>query len=89
MTALTSAENYAVALEILAETSIAIGEGARPEVIDRDIARAQVYATLATVQPRPSEQAIAEAIDGAMYATLGDPWHTTLDRAVKAVGRLL
>lgn len=52
MTALTPSENYAVASEIMAEVGRAIGEGARPEVIERDIARAQVYATLATA-PAP------------------------------------
>lgn len=89
MTALTPAENYAVASEILAEVSLAIGEGARPEVVERDIARAQVYATLATVLAQPTQNAIQNAIVGALEAQGWYPGIEVAEAAAEAVGRLL
>lgn len=89
MTALSPAENYAVALEILAETSLAIGEGARPEVVDREIARAQVYATLATAGSRPDDKAIRETLWDALRGKGVTPNPEALQAATEAVGRLL
>lgn len=90
MTALTSAENYAVASHILTDVSEAISvHGAAPETILREIARAQVYATLATVQAPPSQSAIAEAIKDVLVADGIVEYRDLPWDAAEAVGRLL
>lgn len=90
MTALTSAENYAVASHILTDVSEAISvHGAAPETILREIARAQVYATLATVTQRPTLQDIQEAISAALAAEGAPVGTLDAEAAAEAVGRLL
>lgn len=62
MSDLTPTENALVAYAILDQANADL-EGGRPtEFVALDIARAQVYATLATVPVRPKQQAIAAAV---------------------------
>lgn len=90
MTDLTPAENYAVASHILTDVSDAISVyGAAPEMVLRDIARAQVYATLATAGSRPDDKAIRETLWDALRGKGVTPNPEALQAAAEAVGRLL
>lgn len=65
---MTPTENALVAYAILDQANADL-EGGRPtEFVALDIARAQVYATLATVPVKPSRSAIAAAIRGVLEA---------------------
>lgn len=89
MTSLSPSENYAVADEIMREVSVMLAQGARPEDIRRDIARAQVYATLASAATPPDEGAVSQAIRGALSARRVDLGFWDADVAARAVMRLL
>lgn len=85
---MTDNENALIAYAILDEVNGSIGNVAH-DVLMRDIARAQVYATLATMPSPPSQDAIVDALDAALsnagYPVLSDG----LTAAAEAVGRLL
>lgn len=86
---MTPTENALVAYAILEQVDSDRAGGVAPEFLALDLARAQVYATLATVPAKPTQRALSEAIeevlkaDGIMeYRDI--PWD-----AAEAVGRLL
>lgn len=87
---MTDNENALIAYAILDEVNEMVTVGGDPAVIARDIARAQVYATLAAVpKPAADHTAIREAISGALEAAgtpvgTADAWE-----AADAVMRLL
>lgn len=90
MTALTPAENALVAYALLDEVNDMLAHGGRPEHITRDIARAQVYATLATVPvPPATHEAIKRAVDVAVNREGTQLTPGALQAAANAVGRLL
>lgn len=91
MTALTPEENALVAYAILDEVNDMLANGGRVEDITRDIARAQVYATLATMplRPLPTQEAIVEAISDVLDAR-GPAFATSdAEAAAEAVRGLL
>lgn len=86
---MTPAENALVAYAILEQVDADREGGVAPEFLALDVARAQVYATLATVKAPPTQRAISEAIQAVLVADgmteVADiPWD-----AAEAVGRLL
>lgn len=90
MASLTPEENALVAYALLDEVNCMLANGARVEDITRDIARAQVYATLATaVQTKPSQEALQEAIRDVLDAR-GHAFATSdAEAAAEAVRGLL
>jgi hypothetical protein len=64
----TPTENAIIAYAILDEVNADLGGGRLPEFVALDIARAQVYATLATVPAKPTHSAIAEAVREVLVA---------------------
>lgn len=88
MTALTPEENALVAYALLDEVNSMLANGARVEGITRDIARAQVYATLATRRV-PEVETIAAAIQEGMEATGYYPGVEGCKAAAEAVRGLL
>lgn len=90
MTALTPEENALVAYALLDEVNGMLANGGRVEDVTRDIARAQVYATLATaVRPKPSQEALVEAISDVLDAR-GHAFATSdAEAAAEAVRGLL
>lgn len=89
MTSLSPSENYAVADEIMSEVSDMLAQGARPEDIRRDIARAQVYATLGVRPPTPASEAISRAIRDALDDRGITLTYDDTDAAARAVMGLL
>jgi hypothetical protein len=89
VTSLSPSENYAVADVIMSEVGDMLAQGARPEDVRRDIARAQVYATLASAATPPDEGAVSQAIRGALSARRVDLGFSDADAAARAVMGLL
>lgn len=90
MTSLSPSENYAVADEIMSEVSDMLAQGARPEDIRRDIARAQVYATLSAVPVVPvTHEAVKRAVDLAVNREGVQLTPGALQAAARAVMGLL
>lgn len=85
---MTDNENALIAYAILDEVNGNIGNVTH-DVLMRDIARAQVYATLATVPTKPSAETIAETISGVMADAGWLPEAKDVDEAAEAVWRLL
>lgn len=76
---LSPTENAMIAYAILEQVDADREGGVDPTYLTIDVARAQVYATLATVPQPPSRADLAQAIQGAMaadgYIEVGDtPW---------------
>jgi hypothetical protein len=86
---LTPTENALVAYAILDQANADL-EGGRPtEFVALDIARAQVYATLATVPVKPTQNAIAAAVQGALDAAALPGYTDVAQYAAEAVEALL
>lgn len=86
---MTPSENAAVAYAILDQANADL-EGGRPtEFVALDIARAQVYATLAAVPAPPTQVALSNAIRAALDARGVELTYDTADVVAEAVGRLL
>lgn len=81
-------ENALIAYAILDEVNGNIGNVSH-DVLMRDIARAQVYATLATVPPQPTHAAISDAIRDVLVADGITEYRDLPWAAAEAVGRLL
>ncbi len=86
---MTANENAMIAYAILDEVNEMTTVGGDPAVVLREIARAQVYATLATVPARPTEDALWEAVHGALERVGIDNPAPETKEVVEAVGRLL
>lgn len=104
---MTDNENALIAYALLDEVNAFRGRlddalelGARPDQISAevslltaDIARAQVYATLATVPARPSQEALQDVIYDTLRARDADAGlldaGAVAEAAAEAVGRLL
>lgn len=86
---MTPTENALVAYAILDQANADL-EGGRPtEFVALDIARAQVYATLANVPVKPTQEALQKAVWDAMNAN-GDPvGYSAVEAAAEAVEALL
>lgn len=86
---MTNNENALIAYAILDEVNEMVTNGGNPDVVMRDIARAQVYATLATVPPQPTHAAISDAIRDVLVADGITEYRDLPWAAAEAVGRLL
>jgi hypothetical protein len=85
----TPTENALVAYAILDQANADL-EGGRPtEFVALDIARAQVYATLATVPVKPTQRALSQAIRDALDARGDELTYDATDAAAGAVEALL
>lgn len=86
---MTPTENALVAYAILDQANADL-EGGRPtEFVALDIARAQVYATLATVPVKPTREALWAAISGAVEAGGGSISVSDCTAAAEGVEALL
>jgi len=85
----TPTENANIAYAILEQVDADREGGVAPEFLALDLARAQVYATLATVAVKPTQEAIRDAIEDVLDER-GDAFAgSNALLAAEAVGRLL
>jgi hypothetical protein len=82
-------ENASIALAIMDDVAATISGGYSQTLVPTHIARAQVYATLATVQSPPSQWALTGAIRNALDARGVELTYDDIDAAADAVARLL
>ncbi len=87
---MTDNENALIAYAILDEVNGSLGNVAH-DVLMRDIARAQVYATLATVPSaaKPDQETLQATISAALSDAGVFPGPGATAAAAEAVGRLL
>lgn len=86
---MTDNENALIAYAILDEVNELVTYGGDPTVITREIARAQVYATLAAVPAPPSQDALQDVIYDTLRARDADVGLLDAGAVAEAVGRLL
>lgn len=82
-------ENAQIAQAILTDVREIINGGYSQDLVPAHIARAQVYATLATVPSPPDLEALQDAIYAALRARDADVGYLDAEAAAKAVMGLL